>query len=739
MSAPALTRRAFGRAAGALVVSFALAPRFAGAAGPAQPPGSLAREPWLDAWLRIDPDGTVTVFTGKVELGQGVVTALAQIAAEELDLPFAGIHMISGDTARTPDEGFTSGSRSIEQGGTALRLACAEARAILVARAAGRLGVPSDRLRTKDGRVTAPDGRALGYGELVEAGLFHREVGPQAKPKPAEQHTVVGKPIQRLDIPAKVTGGLAYVQDLRLPGMLHGRVVRPPQYGARLRALDEGAARKLPGVVTVVRDGSFLAVIAEREEQAIKARKALQAAARWEPGPALPDPARIHEILRALPSEDAVVGEIAAAAPAAARTLEATYTKPYLAHASIGPSCALAQLESGRLTVWSHSQGIFPLRRDLARALGLEIEAIRVIHAEGSGCYGHNGADDAALDAALLARAAPGRPVRVQWMRDDEFHWEPFGPAMTMKARGAVSAEGRVVDWQYEVWSNTHSTRPGEGAGGGDNLLASWYLAAPLAPAEPREVPLPSGGGDRNAVPLYAFPRQRVVDHFIPAMPLRVSALRTLGAYGNVFAVESFMDELALAAGADPVEFRLRHLGDPRARAVIETAARKAGWQAGAQGDGRRGRGIGFARYKNLSTYVAVVAEVEIDRTSGAIRVPRAFAVADAGQIVNPDGLANQIEGGVIQAASWTLKEQVRFDARGILSRDWLSYPILSFPEVPTVEVTLLDRPGEKSLGAGESAAGPTGAAITNALAHATGRRLRDLPLSSERVKQALL
>jgi nicotinate dehydrogenase subunit B len=404
-------------------------------------------------------------------------------------------------------------------------------------------------------------------------------------------------------------------------------------------------------------------------------------------------------------------------------------------HGSIGPSCAVAQFQDGKMTVWTHSQGVFPLRGNLVKGLKLPPEKVHCIHLEGSGCYGHNGADDVALDAALLARAAGGRPVRLQWMRGDEFGWEPFGPAMVMKAKAAV-ANGRIVDWNYDVWTNTHSTRPDPG---GNNLLASWYLAEPHKPAPPAILPQPAGGGDRNAIPLYDLPRQKIVHHFIKEMPLRVSALRTLGAYANVFAIESFFDELALAAGADPVAFRLAHLKDPRARAVVEAVAKKANWKPGEKfGDGK-GRGIGFAKYKTLATYVAVIAEVEVDRTSGKVSVPRAWAAVDSGLIINPDGLANQMEGGIIQSTSWTLHEAVKFDRTGIKSRDWLTYPILTMPEVPTVEVELINRPDEKPLGSGEGAQGPAVAAIANAFAAATGKRMRELPLTPERVKAFML
>jgi CO/xanthine dehydrogenase Mo-binding subunit len=778
----AISRRDFAAGLGGITLAFTLAPRLAGAQQPAaqQParlPGSLAGNRMLDAWIRIGTDGNATVCTGKVELGQGIVTALAQIAAEELDLPLERVQLISGDTERTPNEGVTAGSQSTENSGTALRLAGAQVRAILLELAAKRLGADAAALSVTEGVVAAPDGRKLSYAELAAAADLHREATGQARPKPASAHRIVGKPIARRDIPAKISGGVAYVQDLRLPGMLHGRIVRPPGYGAKLegfdlarikavrdgtlvgwiaeremlqsriaRPLGDGAKLEgldearlkamLPGVVAVVRDGSFLGVIAEREEQAIKASLVLAESARWTAGPPLPDEAQIYDHLLALATEDKVVNEKQAALPDGVKVIEATYRKPYMAHAAIGPSCAVAQLSDGKMTVWTHSQGVFPLRGNLSMALKMRPENIRCIHAEGSGCYGHNAADDVALDAALLARAAAGRPVRVQWMRADEFLWEPFGPAMVMKVRAALSPAGRIADWNYELWSNTHSTRPSEP--GGNNLLASWYLAEPQRPAPPRMLPQPAGGGDRNAVPLYDFPRQRITNHLIKDMPLRVSALRTLGAYANVFATESFMDELALLANADPVAFRLAHLKDTRARSVIEAVAKKAGWKPDARGDGSRGRGIGFAKYKNLATYVAVIADVEIDRVSGRIAVPRIYAAVDAGQIVNPDGLENQIEGGIVQSMSWTLKEEVKFDSNEISTRDWATYPILTMPEVPSVEIELIDRPDERSLGAGEASQGPAAAAIANAFAAATGKRLRDLPLTPARVKAVL-
>jgi len=719
---------------GAVVVTFSLDPRGV-LAQQAALPGDLNTTRMLDAWIRINGDGSATVCLGKVEFGQGILTALAQIAAEELDLPVARLKLINADTGATPDEGISAGSLAVENCGGALRSAGAEVRAILCGLAAQRLGVPPESVSARDGIISARDGRSIGYGELARDADLHREATGAVAPKPTGAHRIVGQSVQRLDIPAKVTGGAIYVQDMRPAGMLHGRIVRPPRYAATLAAFDEAAARALPGVVAVVHDGNFLGVIAEREEQAIRARAALLESARWSGGRDLPDPNAVHAHLQALPTQDKVISEKTAALPADARRVTATYRKPYLSHASIGPSCALAEFRDGQMTVWTHSQGVFPLRGQMATALRLPTEAVRCIHVQGSGCYGHNGADDVALDAALLARAVPGHPVRLQWMRDDEFAWEPYGPAMTLQTSGAV-AGGRVVDWDFQLWSNTHSTRPSEP--GGVNLLAAWSLAEPFQPGPPRITPVPPGTNDRNAIPLYDFPRQRIVNHLIPEMPVRVSALRTLGAYANVWALESFMDELAAAASVGPLAFRLAHLSDPRARAVLETVARRAGWHDGEKGNGQRGRGIAFARYKNQSTYLAVVAEVTVDRKTGVVRVVRVTAAADSGLIINPDGLRNQLEGGIIQSTSWTLKEAVQFDRTAIRTRDWSGYPILTMTEVPQVDIELINRPEEHAMGAGEASTGPTAAAICNAVANATGRRLRDLPLTPARVKAAL-
>jgi nicotinate dehydrogenase subunit B len=735
---PHSSRRNFLKAAGAITVGFSWSLPSVIAQQPARLPGSLNTNRMLDGWLRINADGTVTVFTGKCELGQGILTALAQIASDELDVAYERIEMVSADTARTPNEGQTAGSLSVENSGTALRYACAEARQILLGLAATKLGAPADRLTVADGAISGGSGKVT-YADLAKDANLKREATAEAKPKPPSQHRMVGKSVQRRDIPSKVTGGRSYVQDVRLPGMVYGRVVRPPSYRAQLVSFDEAAIKAMPGVVAVTRDGSFLAVAAEREEQAIKAAQALRASAKWTNPADLPPPApALYDHLQGMPARDFVINQKVPSAPAGGKvtTYEATYRRPYQAHASMAPSCAVAQLKDGKYSVWTHSQGVFPLRGELVKILRVPASSITCTHVEGAGCYGHNGADDVALDAALLARATGGRPVKLQWMREDEFGWEPFGSAMVMKMRARLDESGGIADWQHEVWSHPHSTRPASTSGG--NVLAGWHIADPVPMGVPSNSPQPSGAADRNAVPLYDFPSQKVLLHYVTDMPIRTSALRGLGAYANVFALESFMDEMALAAGADPVEFRLRHMKDPRARAVIETCAQKAGWKPGQKGDGSRGRGIAFAKYKNLASYCAVITDVTVDRRTGKIAVTRAVSAVDSGLIINPDGVVNQIEGGIIQSASWTLKEQVGHDRSRITMRSWADYPILTFLEVPAIEVHLINRPEERPLGSGEGSQGPTGAAIANAVANATGARIRDLPFSAPRVRAAL-
>jgi len=741
-----VSRRAVLGGSGALIVSFGTAPRLLaqGAAAPgaqASPPplpGSLKQTPFLDSWIRIDADGAITVCTGKAELGQGIKTALTQIAAEQLDADFAALKLVTADTAVTPDEGYTAGSQSMQESGTAILNAAAQVRQILIGEAARRFGVPTEQLKTQSAAVIAPDGRRLGYGELVSAELVHVQAAPRSFLKAPANYKIMGQPVPRVDIPAKVTGGAAYVQDLRPDGMVHARVVRPPSYGAALTYVEAAPIEKMPGVLKVVRDGSFLGVVAEREFQAIEAMRALAAAARWQESAKLPAADKLAALLMVLRPDDIKVLDRPGPGPGAGngKTLSATYTRPYVAHGSIGPSCAVALCRDDALTVWTHTQGVYPDRDGIAEMLRMPKDKVRLIHAEGSGCYGHNGADDAAADAALLARALPDRPVRLQWTREQEHAWEPYGPAMVVKVSAAMDQAGeKIVDWDYVLWSNTHSMRPG-GAG---SLIAAQSLAQPFAPPPPRPIPMPAGGGDRNSIPLYKFPGARVLHHFLPDMPVRVSALRALGGYMNVFVIESFMDELAREANADPVEFRLKHLDDPRAKDVITTAAQRFGWAARKRDAAGRGYGFAFARYKNLAAYCAIACEVEVDRGSGGARMVRAVAAVDSGQAVNPDGLKNQIEGAIMQSMSWTLFESVTNDGKRITSLDWASYPILRFSGVPdSVEVHVIDRPSQPFLGSGEAGQGPAAAAVANAIADATGKRFRDLPITRERIKAAI-
>jgi len=702
-------------------------------------PDSLHRNPVLSRWVNVDPDGTIAVRCGKVEIGQGIVTALAQVIAEELDVDLARIRMLSVTTGTSPDEAFTAGSRSLQDSGSALRQVGAEVRAHFLARAQARLGVPADQLEVRDGWITAPGGAGTtSYWELAEEVDLDVPATGSAPAKPASAHRVLGTSAPRGDIPDKVLGRPRYVHDLRLPGMLYGRVVRPPSPAATLRAVDPGAAKTVPGVVEVVVDGGFLGVIASEEETAIAAAEQLRRGAEWNERESLPDQAALADFLAETPADREVVDQrplrpgLAAAIPA--RTLSSTYARPYLAHASIAPSCAVARWDEGSLRVWSHSQGVYPLRAALAQALAVPSERIVVRHVEGAGRYGHNAADDVAYDAARLARAVPGQSVQVVWSRADELTWAPFGPPMSVQLSADLAGDGSVLAWRHRGTGGGHVSRPTSTSGPG--LLGAAHTSDPVPISVAVDPPLArGGGGQRNAVPLYQFPEHEIGYHRLLDMPLRTSAMRALGGFMNVFAIESFMDELATAAGTDPVEYRLRHLRDQRARAVVEAAAARAGWPGRDRSDESRGTGFGFARYGNKAAYCAVVAEVHAENE---VRVEKLTIAVEAGLIVNPDGLRNQIEGGAIQSTSWTVKEQVRFDRTRVTSGDWESYPILRFSEVPPVDVILLDRPDLPSLGAGEASMGPTAAAIANAVCAGTSIRVRTLPLTPEQVIAAL-
>ena len=687
--------------------------------------GALAQASQVDDWLAVEPDGTVTVFSGKVELGTGIKTALAQIVAEELDVPFNHVKMVMGDTALTPDEGYTAGSTSIEYGGHALRQASAEARLALLELASERLDAAVDELIVSDGVVSVshhPD-RIVTFAELAGGRKFNRLITGQAPLKSPQDYRIVGKPVPRVDIPHKVAGEPSFVQDVRLPGMLHARVVRPPSPGAKLVSIDPDS---VPGV-QVVHLGDFVGVVSEHEEQAVRAARDLKV--EWKETARLPKQEELYTTIRSQPATDEVVideGDVESALEGAATRVEATYLQPFQAHASIGPSCAVADVQAGHTVVWSNTQGVYPLRGALADLLQVPPEQVQVVHVEGPGSYGHNGSDDVAADAVILSRAA-GKPVRVQWSRQDEFAWEPYAPAMVMAVRGGLDSAGRVIAWAYDVWTPSHVTR---------SRLGSELLAGQLifggAPPRTRWF----GGGTRNAPTNYTFPNQRVVAHWLAGLPLRTSAMRSLGAAANTFANEAFMDELAVAAHADPLEFRLRHLADPREMEVLTTAAQRAGW--GTTLMPGQGRGVAFAHYENDAAIVATVAQVQVDPASGAVRATRLVIAHDCGLIINPDGLRNQIEGNAIQSLSRALYEEVTFDASHITSVDWDSYPILKFSEVPDVEVVLIDRPDRKAVGAGEPATITTAAAIANAIYDATGARVRQVPFRPERVKAAL-
>ena len=696
-------------------------------------PPSLAANPRLDGWLDFSARGLVTVRPGKVEYGQGVWTALAQIAAEELDVRLDQVRIAPVSTATSPDEGVTSGSRSIEDSGGALHWVCAQARAALLAAAAARLETAPATLSVRGGEVrTAAGGTGLSYWSVP--GRPGRAAAPGAAAKPPARWSVAGRSVPRIDLPDKVTGRPRFLHDLVLPGMLFGRVVRPPAVDATLVEVPD--LGHPPGPAAQVRSGDFLAVIAETDRAAVAAAARLARAARWTVRDSLPDERDLKGFLLAAPAQaqPVVQRRDRAAAGRVTRRLAAEFSRPFIAHASVAPSCAVARWDGDTVTVWSHSQGIFALRGALAAGLGLDPARVTVHHVEGAGVYGHNAADDAAADAVLLAREVPGRPVRVLWSRADELGWGPVGPAMLARLSAGLDAAGRIQVWRQDVWSNGFIGRPG--TGGEPRLLALSHLAG-AAPIPPALDGPPSGamGATRNAVPGYDIPDLGVTRHRLLAMPIRTSSLRSLGAFLNVFAIESFMDELAAAAGADPVAFRLAHLTDPRARRVIEEVAGLAGWATRPRGTGGTGWGLGYARYKGVAGYCAAVAEVAADT---AIHLRRLWLAVDVGRVINPDGVINQVEGGAVQSASWALREQVRFDRARITSVTWDSYPILRFTEVPRVAVRIVAAPGQPETGAGELAQGPVAGAIGNAVADAVGVRVRDLPLTTEQVTRAI-
>ncbi|MBR1258214.1 xanthine dehydrogenase family protein molybdopterin-binding subunit [Bradyrhizobium sp. AUGA SZCCT0240] len=696
-------------------------------------PVNLAANPNLSSWLKFSPQGQVTASPGKVEIGQGIVTALAQIAADELDIDISRVQMIRASTAVSPNEGVTSGSLSVQQSGRAMRHACAEVRQIFLQLASERLGVDIASLGVEDGTISGPGNVTTSYWELAEEVSLDRDATPDVRPKPPTRRALAGNSVQRIDIPDKVFARPRFIHDWALPEMLHGRVLRPQNARVKLTGLKDDSVRAMAGFVAVVRDGSFAGVVCETEHGAEAALQALRKGAVWTDGEPLPDESDLAAFLKAEPSETTIIDKRTASSPGAKkRTLQRRYTRPYIAHASIAPSCAMAQWNGDRVHVWTHSQGVYLLRTDLALVLKLPAESIIVEHLEGAGCYGHNAADDVALDAVLLAKATGGRPVRVQWSREAEMSDAPLGAAMAIEIEADLDAAGEIIDWRHSIWSNGHVARPGRAAQ--PALLAGFELENPFPRMISTNPPQANGGGgDRNAVPLYDFPSWQIESHRLTTMPIRTSALRTLGAQGNVFAIESFLDEIAAERGEDPVAFRLRHLGDERAKDVIGAAARRARWKPEKQPG--IGYGIAFARYKNTGAYCAAVAEIE---SAEDIRVRKLTLAVDVGEAINPDGVINQIEGGAIQATSWVLKERVRFDRERITSTNWTEYPILRFSEVPEVEVELIQRSEMDPVGAGEAAHGPVSAAIANAVFDALGVRVRHLPITRESIIAAM-
>ena len=689
------------------------------------PPG-LRASPRLSDWVRLEAPQRVVASTGKVEIGQGILTALRLIVAEELDVDPERVTIETAHTGRTPNEGITAGSMSLETSGAALRQAAAWLRRLLLERAAAELGVDPERIAVENGVLTVPGiNRPLDYWQLdaVPADFEIRE--PTAEKNPAAYRWVGTGHAPRIDLPAKIAGEPAFVHDL--PCDLHARVVRPPSMHHRLDAID--ATIETPGHLVV--NGSFVAVAHPDEYTASRLAERVRSAATWRGGEvptmtgALADHMRSNETA-ALPLDDGKPTQ--RPVRNLATTHHASYSRPFLMHGSLGPSAAWALWQNNRLLVRSSSQGIELLKAMLAKVLRLEPKQVEVAHSEGAGCYGHNGADDAALDAALIAQTLPGQAILLQWSRADEHRFEPLGPAMQVELGASIDG-GAVSHWRHDVRGFTHSGRPAPQRPGVD-MLAAWLLDEPFERSPPQPGRGPESGLHRNALPLYEFPNQEVVKRFCTASPLRTSSLRSLGAHCNVFAIESFMDELAQAAKVPPDEFRRRHLAhDPKALAVLNAAVQLAG---GVDGP----RGMAIARYKNRQCCAAVVVEVAVSDTA-EVRIEHAWIAADAGRVVDRDGLVNQLEGGFVQALSWTLFEEVSFDAQGVTDSDWDDYPILRFSDVPPIETTLLDHPEEQPVGAGEALHGPTSAAVANAIYAATGIRPRHLPFTPTNIRQA--
>jgi len=702
---------------------------------------SLDKNPTMGHWLAFSESGKVLLKVGKVNFGQGISTALTQIAADELDVALTQIIHAPVNTQDSPDEGVTSGSFSIEHCGEAVRMACATIKGIAIARFCSASGAPASTVTIENGvlRSTATT-QVMSYWDLNLDDQAGEKVLYNARQKPQRDHRYVGTPVPRLDLERKLFGGPSFIQDMVIPGMQHCRILRAPNRAGRIVSVDAtGFHQRFPHV-ELLRDGSFIGVIAAREEIAVAAIEHLESLVTWHLPATLPNGADLQTFLTSAPSEARIVDELTAKAPSPSglTRFESWYQRPYIAHASIGPSCALAHWKNNKLEIWSHSQGIFNLKSDIEVYLRREfgdagMPEVVVHHVEGAGCYGHNPADDVAFDVALLARHAQGRPLRLLWSRAAELSCGPSGSAHLVKIEADLADDGAIHNWTQTIWSNGYTSRPGRSAPGNLSFVAAAELAHPFVTPVSLDPPLSAGGGgDRNAIPLYDLPDYKVVYNRLLEMPIRTSAIRALGGYTNVWAIESFMDELAIWLKQDPVAFRLHHLSDPRAIAVIQQAIHQANWWHDRSHDEEGvGRGFAYARYKNTGAWCAVAVRILAGTT---VRVTDISIAADVGLVVNPDGVKSQLEGGAVQSCSWTLKEELKFNHEAITTRDWGDYPILMFSEVPAVTVSIIHQPNEPSVGAGEATQGPTAAAIGNAVYDALGIRIRQLPITMERI-----
>lgn len=755
-------RRDFLKGAGALIVGFstgAIRTAHAQFGGPS--PGSPPINQ-LDSWIAIAADGRVTAYSGKEELGQGISTAQAQLVAEELSVPFNRVNLIYCDTALTPDQAYTAGSQShpANFNRNNLAQAGATAREALFRLASERLSVPVDQLTASDGviRLKSDPSKALGYGQLVAGRRFNLQVDPNAKRKPTSEWTVLGKPVPRPDIPALVTGEFEFVHNVRVPGMLHGRVVRPPAVGATVMSVDEGSVKNLAGVVKVVVKKNFVGVVAEKPWQAIQAASQLKVT--WSAGAGLPSHATFYAHMRTQPARDALAvdsKDVEQRLAAAATVLKATYLHPYQMHGSMGSSCAVADVEGEKATVWSPTQGVWYQKSTVAMLLGLKPENVHVIFRRGSGCYGLNGADTVTYDAAILSQAV-GKPVRVQLSRKDEMAWENYGNAYVIDERAGLDAQGNIIAWDHESWSPTRGNRPGPGTPG--NVVTGFlagFSPQPFTPRSPASSPT-AYNNNANAVPSYVagnvggrdqgtgtVKSERVLTHTIES-PFWTGPLRSPNRLQNTFAHECFLDELAAHTKADPVEYRLRHLRDPRLIAVVNEVAKAANWEVrpSPKPATRKtgvviGRGMASVLYEGDNGYSALVAEVEVNQDTGSVVVKRFVVCNDVGPVSNPDGLRNQIEGGALQGLSRALMEEVTWDDQKVTSFDWRTYHTLPLGfDVPKVEAVLLNRPDQEATGAGETSITVVAAALGNAIFDATGARIRQIPFTPERVKGAL-